>query len=75
MYSTWGISSSVDDVRVNIFVIFLCVSLIIVADFTSPTVAVDSGWSWWGIGVMILWSLSMMCSIYIPKFIKVYSNK
>jgi len=74
MYSTWGISSSVDDVRVNIFVIFLCVSLIIVADFTSPTVAVDSGWSWWGIGVMILWSLSMMCSIYIPKVIKVYSG-
>jgi len=71
MYSTWGISSSVDDTRINILMIFLCLVTLGVSDvIVSYTNQSELAVSWWALSLIIVWSLSMMCSIFIPKLIK-----
>jgi len=76
MYSTWGISSSVDDTRVNVLVIFMCLITLGVTD----TVVVFSdqseiAYSWWAISLIAMWSFSMMLSVIVPRMIKSLSKK
>jgi len=62
----------VDDTRINILMIFLCLVTLSLSDIIiSYTIDQNElAVSWWGLSLIIVWSLSMMCSIFIPKLIK-----
>jgi len=71
MYSTWSISSSVDDTRINVLMIFLCLVTMGVGDVIltySPQTELTV--SWWALSLLMVWSTSMMCSIFLPKLVK-----
>lgn len=71
MYSTWGISSSVDDTRINVLMIFLCLVTLGVGDvIVAYSDGSELSVSWWGLATTIVWTLSMMCSIFVPKLVK-----
>jgi len=72
MYSTWRISSSVDDTRINILMIFLCLVTLAVADvvwsYNGPdSVNKEDADSWWALSLITIWELCMMCSVFIPN--------
>jgi len=75
MYSTWKISSSVDDTRINILMIFLCLVTLAVSDVIWSYNGADSpnkedADSWWALSLICIWEICMMCSVFIPKLIK-----
>jgi len=75
MYSTWKISSSVDDTRINILMIFLSLVTLavdgVIWGFTGalPSNAEESD-SWWALTIITIWEVCMMCSVFIPKLVK-----
>jgi uncharacterized membrane protein YgdD (TMEM256/DUF423 family) len=75
LYSTWGISSTVDDTRVNVIAIFLCLIALAVGDVVITYSAEDDkAFSWWAITLIMIWSLSMLCSVFLPRLIKIASR-
>jgi len=72
IYSTWGISSTVDDTRVNVITIFVCLVALGVGDVVvvdSPLT--DESYCWWAITLIIIWSFSILCSLFLPRIIKI----
>jgi len=71
LYSTWKISSSVDDTRINILMIFICVVVLIVTGvvwgYSNQGEDADV---WWALAVITIWGVCMMCSVFIPKLVK-----
>jgi len=71
MYSTWKISSSVDDTRINILMIFLClVALAVSGVVWGYSGHKENSDSWWSLSLILIWAVCMMCSVFIPKFVK-----
>jgi len=71
IYSTWGISSSVDDTRINVLMIFVCLVALAVSDvIVGYSFQDDKSYTWWAISLIMIWSLTMMCSIFLPKLVK-----
>jgi len=71
LYTTWRISSAVDDTRINILMIFLClVALILSGVIWYYSGKKEDSDSWWALSLITFWGLSMMCSVFIPKFVK-----
>jgi len=71
IYSTWKISSSVDDTRINILTFFICLVTLIVANVVwSYSPQGEDADSWWAISVIMVWGLCMICSVFIPKLVK-----
>jgi len=71
IYSTWGISSSVDDTRINVLMIFVCLVALAVSDvIVGYSIQDDTAYTWWAISLIMIWSITMMCSIFVPKLVK-----
>jgi len=71
MFSTWNISSTVDDTRVNVIIIFTCIITAIIGDITMiSNVHSDSDWAWWTFAILTVWSSGMATSVFIPKIVK-----
>jgi len=72
LYTTWKISSAVDDTRINILMIFLClVALTLSGVIWGYTGNREESDSWWALSLITIWGLAMMCSVFIPKLAKV----
>jgi len=74
MYSTWKISSTVDDTRINILMIFICLVSLGVAGviwgYSPSDAGKDDADAWWALSLITIWGICMVLSVFIPKFIK-----